>query len=184
VTTAFRRHFHRPSEIVIGYDEQVVGAGALQAARDAWGGDTVVRTMPFNRAEPDPTNALMIALGEIGAGGLRAPSRSACESIASALAMATPAPWRAGIRFDRDSVIVRGSVVARTVESLAGSLLALPALFAATLPIIGRWRDEGLHLITARWDDQFDRRWAMGAAHGFKGDKWMQTLDSGAGPDA
>jgi hypothetical protein len=180
VSRPFRRHFHRPSEIVIGYDEQVLAAGTLREVREAWGGTASVRTMPFNRAEPDPTSALMLTLGEVGEGGIRRPSQTACERIASALAAATPAPWRFGIRFDLDDVIVRANVEASTAPSLVASLLALPELETASLAAAQRWRHEGLHLITASWDDRARDRWMLVAAHGFKGDKWMRTLDGAA----
>ena len=176
--TAFRRHFHRPSEIVIGYDEQVLAADALRKVRDAWGGDTPVRTMAFNRAEPDPANAMMVALGDVDVGGVQAPARVACEMLASALAEATKAPWRFGVRFDHRGVIVRGAVVARATESIIASLLGLPMLANEAVAVIDRWSEDGLHLLTAAWDDT-GGRWVLGAAHGFKGDKWMKMLSGG-----
>ncbi len=180
---AFRRLFHRPSEIIIGYDEQIGAPSALRAARGAWGGDVPVRTMPFNRVEPDPTSALMITLGDVGAGELRAPSRSACETIASALSVATTAPWRLGVRLDHQGVIVRGSVETRATGSLVAALLALPSLAADARAVIDRLPNEGLHLITAQWNDETHGRWVLGAAHGFKGNKWVKALGSGSGPD-
>jgi hypothetical protein len=103
--------------------------------------------------------------------------------IATALATATLAPWRLGVRLDHAGVIVRGFVEAATTASLAASLLDLPALADAAFAAIERWRGDGLHLITARWDERTPGCWALDAAHGFKGDKWVRRLDSGAGPD-
>jgi hypothetical protein len=125
----------------------------------------------------------MITLGDVGTGGLQPPNRAACEMIAAALATATMAPWRLGVRLDHAGVIVRGFVEAETASSLAASLLDLPALADAAFAVIERWRGEDLHLITARWDERTRGRWALDAAHGFKGDKWVRPLRSDAGPD-
>jgi hypothetical protein len=183
VPTPFRRLFHRPSEIVIGYDEQIVAPSALRAAREAWGGDVPVRTMPFNRVEADPTSALMITLGEVGDGERWVPSRAACGAIASALGAATAAPWRFGVRFDHRGVIVRGAAETRAPMSLAAALLALPTLAADARAAIDQWPDEGLHLITAQWNDETRGHWVLGPAHGFKGTKWVKALGSGADTD-
>jgi hypothetical protein len=98
VPRPLRRLFHRPSEIVIGHDERVIAPQALGAVREAWGGEVPVRTMPFGRAEPDPANALMVTLGDmgnVGDGGtvaVRAPTQAACNMLAEALAGATAPP--------------------------------------------------------------------------------------------
>ncbi len=172
----FRRQFHRPAEVVIGYDEGVLDSQTIGMARDRWGGSATVRTMPFLRAEADPAAPLLVTFGEIDAGLPASPPADACDMLARALLEAGVRPLRLMVRFDYRGVIVRGDAQGHDEAAIALALRLVPTLASMARDTIDQALPNGTQLITAAFDVRVGQ-WVLGDAHGFGDRVWRKRLD-------
>lgn len=130
------RQFHRPAEIVIGYDEVAFTAEGVRRMREAWAAAASrrVRTMPFLRTSREEAPALLFTFGDFADAGdaiefLDAVASPAwAEARAAACALVEPAGEVAPhvqVRFDVGPVIVRGTVPARSRAGAEAALVTL-----------------------------------------------------------
>ncbi len=176
----FRRQFHRPAEVVIGYDEGVLDSQTIGMARDRWSGGATVRTMPFLRAETDPAAPLLVTFGEIDAGLPEGPPGDACDTLARALLEAGVRPLRLMVRFDYRGIIVRGDAQGHDEAAIALALRLVPALASIARDAIDQPLPDGTQLITAAFDVRAGQ-WVLADAHGFRDRVWRKRLDPQAG---
>ncbi|MDR5682902.1 MAG: hypothetical protein QN163_02585 [Armatimonadota bacterium] len=167
------RHFHRPDEIVIGYDEKTFPKEAVAAVRTAWQTVGRARTMPFLRADPRAPAGVLVTFGtfadeEAMSALLAAVAAEKWKAARCALVdlfrAAAQAPVEFQFRYDWDGLIVRGRFCPRSPADLDLALCELAPLAeriradrrAGLLPA-------GAGLVTAT----FDGRWRPLEGHGY-----------------